>query len=64
MSGKLIVTLSDGSTEEHYMSRPDSGGTIGDCRYSVADGVLRVHREYGRMTAYPLTSIIRWDVTG
>lgn len=62
MSGKLIVTLSDGNTEEHFIDRPDLGGTAGDYAYSVRDGVLIVRKGYEGTTSYPLTSIIRWDV--
>ena len=62
MSAKLVVVLNDGSTEEHHVSRPDSGGTIGDYRYSICDGVLFVHKHYEGTVAYPLTSIVRWEV--
>ncbi len=53
MSKKVIVTLSDGSTEEHYVGH--------NARHHVQDGVLYIHKDYEGTTAYPLTSIIRWE---
>lgn len=62
MSAKLVVTLNGGSTEEHHIDRPDLDGTHGDYRYSTHDGVLFVHTPHDGTTAYPLTSVIRWEV--
>lgn len=64
MSGKLIVTLNDGSTVEHYIDRPDLGGTAGDYAYRVADGVLLVRQSHEGTTSYPLTSVISWKMSG
>lgn len=62
MSGKLTITLNDGSTVEHYISRPDANGTIGDYCYRVADGVLTVRHGLEGATSYPLTSVTSWKV--
>lgn len=56
---KLIVTLNDGSTQEFSLHSSSYGQ---EWRYNVKNGLLDIIQGH-ESTTFPLTSVLKWEVT-